>query len=167
MLRAPCAISAAWCFISSACPRACSRAFMGRKRAGLRRAAYAPHLVIMAKSPRAGRIKRRLAASIGAVSAARFYRTCLAHTLMRVGLDHRWRSVLAVSPFSDVAATHWQQRIRRLSQGNGDLGSRMQSLFQRLPPGPVIIVGSDIPSINATEIAKAFRLLGNADAVFG
>jgi rSAM/selenodomain-associated transferase 1 len=121
----------------------------------------------MAKSPRAGRIKRRLAASIGAVSAARFYRTCLTHTLMRVGHDRRWRTVLAVSPDSDVAATHWPERIRRLPQGLGDLGSRMQHLFRRLPPGPAIIVGSDIPTINASEIAKAFRLLGNADAVFG
>jgi uncharacterized protein len=121
----------------------------------------------MAKSPRAGRIKRRLAASIGAVSAARFYRTCFTHTLMRVGHDHRWRTVLAVSPYSDVAATHWPQRIRLLPQGNGDLGSRMQHLFRRLPPGSAIIVGSDIPSINASEIVKAFRLLGNADAVFG
>ena len=54
-----------------------------------------------------------------------------------------------------------------MPQGNGDLGRRMQLLFQRLPPGPAIIVGSDIPAINTTEIAKAFRFLGNANAVFG
>ena len=43
----------------------------------------------------------------------------------------------------------------------------MQRLFRTLPPGPAIIVGSDIPAIKASDIARAFRLLGNADAVFG
>jgi len=43
----------------------------------------------------------------------------------------------------------------------------MQRLFRRLPPGPAIIVGSDIPAIKPSDIARAFRLLGNGDAVFG
>ena len=38
---------------------------------------------------------------------------------------------------------------------------------RRLPPGPAIIVGSDIPAIKPSDIARAFRLLGNVDAVFG
>jgi len=121
----------------------------------------------MAKSPLAGRVKRRLAASIGATSAARFYRTCLAHTLMRLGRDPRWRTLLAVSPDRDVRAPHWPRGIRRLPQGGGDLGARIQRAFRRLPPGPAIIVGSDIPAIKASDIARAFRLLGNGDAVLG
>jgi len=43
----------------------------------------------------------------------------------------------------------------------------MQRLFQLLPPGPVIIVGSDIPAIGPAHIARAFRLLGRADVVLG
>jgi len=65
----------------------------------------------MAKAPRAGRIKRRLAASVGVVSAARFYRTCLAHTLLRLGRDPRWRTLLAVSPDSEMTAPYWPQGI--------------------------------------------------------
>ena len=121
----------------------------------------------MAKSPLAGRVKRRLAASVGVVSAARFYRTCLAHTLMRLGRDPRWRIVLAVSPDSDVSAPYWPRGIERVPQGSGDLGVKMQRLFRRLPPGPAIIVGSDIPAIRPSNIARAFRLLGNGDAVLG
>jgi uncharacterized protein len=121
----------------------------------------------MAKSPRAGRSKLRLAASIGAIPAARFYRTCLAHTLMRLATDRRWRTLLAVSPDSDTEAAFWPRTIQRVPQGHGDLGVRMQRLFRLLPPGPAIIVGSDIPGIKASDIAKAFRLLGDADAVFG
>jgi rSAM/selenodomain-associated transferase 1 len=121
----------------------------------------------MAKSPIAGGVKRRLAVSIGAVPAARFYRTCLAHTLLRLGYDPRWRMLLAISPDGDVNAPYWPRGFERLPQGNGDLGVRMQRLFRRLPPGPAIIVGSDIPAIAPSHIASAFRLLGNADAVLG
>ena len=38
------------------------------------RADFGRHLVIMAKSPRAGQVKRRLAASMGSVAAAQIYR---------------------------------------------------------------------------------------------
>jgi hypothetical protein len=141
---------------------------MGKKRPRrLRRASFAPRLIVMAKAPRAGRIKQRLAASVGAVSAARFYRICLAHTLMRLGRDPRWRTLLAVSPDSEMAAPFWPRGVERVPQGNGDLAVRMQRLFRRLPPGPAIIVGSDIPAIRPSDIARAFRLLGNGDAVFG
>jgi hypothetical protein len=144
---------------------------MGNERSR-RRAAYAPRLIIMAKGPRAGRVKQRLARSIGVTAATSFARTCFAHTLLRLGGSPRWRTLLAIAPDADVAAALWFQavwprRIARLPQGDGDLGRRMQRLFQRLPPGPVIIVGSDIPAIGAPEIACAFRLLGNADAVLG
>jgi hypothetical protein len=123
----------------------------------------------MAKSPRAGRIKRRLAASICAVQATRFYRTCLAHTLTRLGADRRWRTFLAIAPDSDVGMRLWpySERVERLPQGKGDLGQRLQRLFQRLPPGPAIIVGGDIPAIRGAHVAHAFRLLGKSDAVFG
>ncbi|MGA8692166.1 MAG: TIGR04282 family arsenosugar biosynthesis glycosyltransferase [Methyloceanibacter sp.] len=136
------------------------------------RAAFAPRLIIMAKSPRAGRVKRRLARSIGDTAATSFARTCLAHILLRLGGDTRWRTLLAIAPDTDLTAALWSRaarpgRIGRLPQGSGDLGTRMQRLFQALPPGPAIIVGSDIPAIGPREIANAFRLLGNADTVFG
>jgi uncharacterized protein len=121
----------------------------------------------MAKSPLAGRIKRRLAASVGTGPATRFYRSCLAHTLLRLGSDRRWRTLIAVSPDRDIGAAFWPSRVERLPQGEGDLGTRMQLLLRKLPPGPAIIVGSDVPAIAPSDIAKAFRLLGNADAVFG
>jgi uncharacterized protein len=134
------------------------------------RAAYGPRLIIMAKSPKAGRVKRRLAGEIGATKATQFARTCLAHTLLELARDKRWRTLLAVSPDTETHAASWPRfaaGIERLAQGPGDLGTRMQRLFRRLPPGPAIIVGSDIPGLSAREIATAFRRLGGADAVLG
>jgi hypothetical protein len=43
----------------------------------------------------------------------------------------------------------------------------MQGVMDRLPPGPVLIVGTDIPGIRAADIAEAFRALGAHDAVLG
>jgi rSAM/selenodomain-associated transferase 1 len=123
----------------------------------------------MAKRPVAGAVKSRLANDIGAVAAVRFYRTTLTHTLLRLGTDSRWRTYLAVTPDLSLADACWPSApmITRVPQGHGDLGARMQSLFDRMPPGPVIIVGSDIPAIRPAHIAHAFRLLGRADVVFG
>ena len=36
-----------------------------------------------------------------------------------------------------------------------------------MPPGPVVLIGGDIPGITPAMIARAFRRLGHADAVFG
>lgn len=131
--------------------------------------AFAARLIVMAKEPRAGAVKRRLANGIGAAAAARFYRTTLRHTLMRLGADLRWQTYLAVAPDASVTAACWPSwpRIPCLPQGEGDLGQRMQRLFDLVPPGPSIIVGSDIPAITAGHIAEAFKCLGQADAVFG
>jgi uncharacterized protein len=140
----------------------------GRRRAI--RAAYGPRLIVMAKSPKAGRVKRRLAGEIGATRATQFARACLSHTLLKLSRDKRWRTILAVAPDSETRAAHWPRfasRVERLPQGSGDLGTRMQRLFRRLPPGPAIIVGSDIPGLTAREIATAFQRLRGADAVVG
>jgi rSAM/selenodomain-associated transferase 1 len=125
----------------------------------------------MAKSPVAGRVKRRLAEETGTTHAISFYRTCLAHTLLRLASDPRFRLHAAISPDRDAHSALWARlarpRIARLAQGGGDLGHRMQRIFRALPAGPAIIVGSDIPAISAGAIVEAFRLLGRADAVFG
>ena len=123
----------------------------------------------MAKCPVAGRVKRRLAREIGDTAALRFYRATLAHTVLRLAGDRRWRTYLAVTPDASLAASCWpsSRKLALLPQGQGDLGTRMQALFDRLPPGPAVIVGSDIPAVRPAHIARAFRLLGRADAVFG
>jgi rSAM/selenodomain-associated transferase 1 len=143
---------------------------MASRNAGRpRRASYAKYLIIMAKSPVAGRVKQRLGREIGDVAAIRFYRSCLSHTVLRLVRDRRWQILLAVDPDRDVAARFQPppKLLARVKQGEGDLGRRMQRLFVHLPPGPAIIVGSDIPAMRASDIARAFAQLGRADAVFG
>jgi uncharacterized protein len=126
------------------------------------------HLVIFAKVPALGRVKRRLAADIGALAALRFQRASTARLLRRLARDGRWVCWLALTP--DGAASgprFWRAPTPRIAQGGGDLGRRMARPFARLPPGPVIVIGSDVPAIAPAHVAAAFRLLGQNDLVFG
>ncbi len=124
-------------------------------------------LVLMARRPRAGAVKTRLAREIGVAEALRFYRATLARLVREVGDDPRWTTVLSVTPDIAVNDPVWRGAPARVPQGAGDLGARMQRVFDILPAGPAVIVGSDIPGVRAGHVADAFRSLGAADAVFG
>jgi rSAM/selenodomain-associated transferase 1 len=122
-------------------------------------------VIVFARAPRLGAVKRRLARGIGAMGALRFYRGQLAATL-RAARDPRWRTVLATTP--DRARARWPvvaPRPARLAQGHGDLGARMRRALAR--HRRAVLVGSDIPGLAGADIAAAFRALGRADAVFG
>ncbi|MBV1868005.1 MAG: TIGR04282 family arsenosugar biosynthesis glycosyltransferase [Marinosulfonomonas sp.] len=121
----------------------------------------------MVKEPRPGWVKTRLGKSIGMTSAAWWFRHQTKRLLRRV--QHPgWETILAVSP--DIAGMNsriWPEHLARMPQGTGDLGARMNRIFDTLSPGPVVIIGGDIPDITSRHIAGAFRALGNHDCVFG
>ncbi|TNE35840.1 MAG: glycosyltransferase [Alphaproteobacteria bacterium] len=125
-------------------------------------------LVIFVKAPQMGRVKSRLAKEVGPVAATRFYHTELTRLLRELGRDPRWQTIVAVTP-DRMAYTggHLFGGLPVIGQGPGDLGARMQRCFETLPPGPVVLVGADIPSLKAAHIAAAFEALGSHDAVFG
>ena len=127
-----------------------------------------PQLVIMAKQPLIGRVKTRLARDVGGTEALRFFRSASDSLVRRVGRDPRWRTAIAVSPDRAVHERGiWPADIPLIGQGAGDLGHRMGRLFRDLPPGPVVIIGADIPGIERHHITDAFAVLGNHDAVIG
>ncbi len=125
-------------------------------------------LIVFARAPSLGTGKRRLARDIGHVAAVRFERLMLARLLRHVGRDRRWRLRIAVTP---DRARHrrrlWLGRIPIVGQGRGDLGERMRRALADSPPGPAVLIGTDIPALRADHIAEAFRLLGRHDLVFG
>lgn len=126
-----------------------------------------PTLVIFVKEPRAGRVKTRLGRDIGMTSAAWWFRHQVSRLLRQVGDDPRWRTVLAVSPDPAVLSRAWPAHLLRWPQGRGDLGDRMGRAFRQMPPGPVIIVGADIPGITRGRIADSFAALRSNDTVLG
>lgn len=125
------------------------------------------HLVIMAKAPEAGRVKTRLGRDVGVVEATRVYRTILGTTLRRLAPDPRWHTWIAAAPDRSAYSPVWPNTVSIAAQGTGNLGDRMQRVFQYMPRGPVIILGSDIPHITPDEIAWSFRELRRNDAVIG
>lgn len=126
------------------------------------------HLVLFVRAPRLGVGKRRLAAETGDVAALRFERMMLSLLGRRLGRDRRWLLHLAVTPDHSVARKRlWPSGATIRPQGAGDLGVRMRRALASCPPGPVVLIGADIPSIEARHIAEAFRLLGRHDLVFG
>jgi hypothetical protein len=122
------------------------------------------HLVLFARAPMLGGGKRRLAGEIGDVAAVRFERLMIALLLRRLGRERRWRLRLAVTP---DRAGKWPRRIESVGQGRGDLGRRMRRAIAGCPPGPVALVGADIPALGARHVATAFHRLGACDLVFG
>ncbi len=121
------------------------------------------HLIVFAKPPRIGRAKRRLAADIGTTDAIRFYRSTLAATLRRLGGAPHWHTWL----FVDKGDARWPRGISRHRQTSGNLGTRMEKALRSMPPGPVVLIGSDIPDARPDDVRAAFRILENRHAVFG
>lgn len=132
---------------------------------------YRRRLVIFAKQPVLGAVKSRLAADIGWTDATRWYRAHLERLVRRLAGDPRWRTIVALAPDRAMASPHLIFRRMNVAgvaaQGPGDLGVRMGRVLRQAAPGPVIIVGSDIPAIRPAHIEAAFRALGAEDYVFG
>ncbi|QUJ76270.1 TIGR04282 family arsenosugar biosynthesis glycosyltransferase [Sulfitobacter albidus] len=124
-------------------------------------------LVVMLKEPHPGRVKTRLGRDIGRIASAWWFRHQTTRLLRRIE-DPRWRTVLAVSPDAEgMTSRVWPAHLRRTPQGLGDLGDRMARQLRSAPPGPVCVIGADVPGITRPRIAEAFAALGAYDAVFG
>lgn len=125
-----------------------------------------PTVVVMVKEPRAGRVKTRLGREIGMTTAAWWFRHQVDALLRRVR-DPRWHIVLAVAPDGARKSSAWPADLPRIGQGRGGLGARMLRALKTTGPGPVVLIGGDIPGVSRAEIAKAFQALKGHDVVFG
>lgn len=132
-----------------------------------------PVLVIFVKQPLPGRVKTRLARDIGTVEAVWWFRHQSAAVIRRLSADHRWRTVLAVTPdATGLRSCALPVHLSRAGQGRGNLGRRMVRFLRRepgtgLPAVPVAIIGADIPALAPRHVAEAFRLLGRRELVLG
>ncbi len=133
-------------------------------------------LIVLAKLPVEGRVKTRLAATIGTAAALQVHRRLLEATfeLARAsGADTlEWRhdaaggdldGTLAALP-ARMAALGWRVGPQR----GDDLGARMrEALEAALAEGErPVLVGGDCPSLRAGDLRDAFSALEAAHAVF-
>jgi rSAM/selenodomain-associated transferase 1 len=120
-------------------------------------------VIVFARAPRLGTVKRRLARDIGDRAALRFHVATLTGLLRDLLACRRFDVVVAVTP--DRAHVRLPTGVRRIAQGHGDLGRRMAAALGRYCR--VVLMGCDIPEAGAADVRAAFRDLGTADAVFG
>ena len=127
-------------------------------------------LIIFVKRPEPGRVKTRLAASIGPEAACRVYVELLEGLFTRLavlsGVELRVAPDDAVTTQTEWLRTGWSLR----PQGHGDLGERLKRGFQEaFAQGAtrVLAIGSDCPYVESHHIADAFGRLAKNDVVIG
>ncbi|MBL8551864.1 MAG: glycosyltransferase [Hyphomonadaceae bacterium] len=113
-------------------------------------------LIVMARAPRIGAGKQRLAKEIGRVQAWRINRTLQRRTL-KVARDPCWRTLLCITP-DGARSSVWARDIPRIDQGGGDLGERLARALA--PHRRVAVIGTDAPGITRALLRQAFRALG-------
>ncbi|EDY38807.1 conserved hypothetical protein [Cyanobium sp. PCC 7001] len=133
-------------------------------------------LVVMARWPAPGRCKSRLAAGIGAGRAAAIQGRLIQHTLATARLSRRrlgCRLVLAVQGLGPRACRRWGAELGcdvAVPQGGGGLGTRLQRQLQRAlaaGAGRVVLIGSDLPTLESADLEAAFAGLGPSGLVLG
>jgi rSAM/selenodomain-associated transferase 1 len=120
-------------------------------------------VIVFARAPRLGTVKRRLAKDIGDRAALRFHAATLIKLVRNLEGSRRFHVVLAITP--DLARVRVPKGTRTMPQGSGDLGQRMSRVLRQFKRAA--LMGCDIPEANAADVRTAFRALGSANAVFG
>ncbi len=130
-------------------------------------------LIIFAKAPEPGQVKTRLSPPLTSDQAARLHEAFVLDVVsaaQSVRGVTQWLSGApsTTHPFFRGLARRF--RLRLLTQTGETLGERMASaLRQALETGAtrVVLIGTDVPTLPASIIRDAFRLLRHSDVVLG
>jgi rSAM/selenodomain-associated transferase 1 len=130
-------------------------------------------LTVFIRFPRTGKVKSRLARTVGPEKAAAFYRICaqqIIGELDRVpGKIARYISY-SDSDDEDVMREWVGSGFRLIPQAEGDIGRRLEHSFRTLFGegfGKVIIMASDTPDLSADIMLEAVNALDDSDIVIG
>lgn len=129
-------------------------------------------LAVFAREPVPGRVKTRLARSLGDEAACTIYRHLLSYTLRVLSASGR-RVMLWLTPESKSQFLQdplFQGHFEIYRQQGVDLGDRMNFLFKSTLAagyGRVVLVGSDCPGLTPAHIDAAFDTLLSRDVVLG
>lgn len=128
-------------------------------------------LIVFAKAPIPGFAKTRLAEKLGMEGAANLAKRMLKETLKQAVAADVGAVELCCNP--DVSHSAFQSAAERFgvaltSQGEGDLGARMHRAIERALQvyAQVLLIGSDVPRLDAACIRQARQALQKHSAVF-
>lgn len=125
-------------------------------------------LLVFCKNPSLGKVKTRLAKTVGNENALKIYKALLAKTadiLATIDADiHVYydQQIEQNDLFSSVATL-------KKSQSGNDLGERMANAFQEsfVNYAKVAIIGTDLWTLEAQDIITTFKTLETTNAVIG
>lgn len=126
-------------------------------------------LLIFIKNPELGKVKTRLAKSIGEDNALKVYKDLLKKTIT-VAEKTDVRRQVWYSSFIDYEDGISTESFEKFLQSGSDLGKRMKYSFQQVFEGGVeraVIIGSDCPDLNERIVENAFNRLKENDLVIG
>lgn len=126
-------------------------------------------LILFTKNPELGKVKTRLASTVGDEKALEIYNQLLDYTrdiaeqvAVQKDIYYAW---------SITENDRWSRpNFIKKVQVEGDLGAKMLDAFmQSFQEGKekVVIIGSDCAEIHPTDIEKAYQALENNDVVIG
>ncbi len=126
-------------------------------------------LLIFTRNPERGKVKTRLAASVGDDAALEIYNFLLRHTRditreLDVDKQVHYSETIRENDLWD------SEDFDKVLQSGVDLGERMKNAFEkgfRDGYDKIVIVGSDIYDLSTEDIRKAFHELKSSDIVIG
>ena len=125
-------------------------------------------LLIFIKNAEKGKVKTRLAQTVGDDQALKIYQALLGHT-RNIASSIRANRLLFYSSFVEKNDDWSPDDFLKLVQEGDDLGARMENAFRYAfqQHRKVIIIGSDCASLSTEIVESAVRALDNYDFVIG
>ncbi len=126
-------------------------------------------LLIFTRNPELGKVKTRLAVTIGAENALEIYNFLVKHTQEIVAQIDVNRRVLYSEEINENDI--WNNKLyQKKMQFGSDLGVRMKNAFADGFADnfkKIVILGTDLLDLEVSDIEKAFSELDNHDIVIG
>jgi rSAM/selenodomain-associated transferase 1 len=126
-------------------------------------------LIIFIRNPEPGKVKTRLAATIGDEKALTVYRELLRHT-RQITENLPVRKLLFYADQVNLQDEWVSENYEKFLQAPGDLGLKMAAAFERaylVGAKKVMVIGSDCYELTEALINQAFQDLVNYNAVIG
>jgi len=141
-----------------------------------------PRIVLMTRWHAINRCKTRLSKKIGSIKAAKIQEQLTKHTIAvakRIQDEGLAEVKIAVDGIGFKAAKRWanKNKINNVAnQGPGNLGTKMkrqfiktysEKTFSNRSANPILLIGTDLPSISHQDLIQALEALNEKEMVLG
>lgn len=130
------------------------------------------HLIVFARPPEPGKVKTRLASTVGAQKALAVYEYLLSRVRKTIEQINA-KKYIFLTHIPDMYDFWDEVADEQRCQSEGDLGHKMLEAFRFVEaknhgnPFAAIIIGTDCPDLNEDLILDAFDALTHSDVVLG